>query len=71
MERVTYGDILGYEELLSLKSQGMDYEAISFSGMMPSGRSVGFFAVTAQGKSAHIHPMLTKIISNLKPLPNH
>lgn len=71
MEKVTYGDIVGYEELLSLRSEGVDYEALSFSGMMPSGRSVAFFAVTAQGKSEHIHPMLTKIISNLKPLPNN
>ncbi|TCK03638.1 hypothetical protein [Marinobacterium mangrovicola] len=68
MEKVTYGDIIGYEEILSLSAGGKDYDARSFSGRMPSGRSVGFFAVTAQGQSEHILPMLTKIISNLKPL---
>lgn len=68
MEKVTYGDISGYEEILSLTSGGQDYEARSFSGRMPSGRAVGFFTVTAKGQSEHILPVLTKIISNLRPL---
>ena len=55
MEKVTYGDIVGYEELLSLRSEGVDYEALSFAGMMPSGRSVAFFCCYRSGK-VRTHP---------------
>ncbi len=69
MVKATYGDIVGYEEILSLDSEGQTFEARSFTGIFPSGRPVSFFAVTAEGQIDHIQPMLTKIITNLTPLP--
>ncbi|MFV0478354.1 MAG: hypothetical protein ACK5ME_11030 [Parahaliea sp.] len=68
MARATYGDISGYEEVLDLSSEGASFEARSFSGMLPSGRPVSFFAVSAKGQLEHVQPMLRRIIRNIKPL---
>ena len=69
MKKARYGDIVGYEEMLALDAQGQAFEALSFTGMLPSGRPITFFTVTAKGQLEHIHPMLNKIVSNLKYIP--
>jgi len=69
MKKVSYGDIIGYEEVLALEAQGQVFEALSFTGMFPSGRPITFFTVTAKGQLEHINPMLNKILSNLKYIP--
>jgi len=70
MQQVQYGDIVGYEEVLTLDADGKAFEALSFTGMLPSGRPITFFTVTSKGQLNHIRPMLYKIVSNLKYLPN-
>lgn len=68
MHKVSYGDIVGYEEILSMQSQGQTFAIKSFMGMLPSGLPISFFLATGEGQLSHIEPMIKKIMSHTTQL---
>ncbi|SIS40751.1 hypothetical protein [Neptunomonas antarctica] len=68
MHKVSYGDIVGYEEIISMKTQGQTFAIKSFMGMLPSGLPISFFLATGDGQLSHIEPMIEKIMSHTSQL---
>jgi len=68
MRKVSYGNIVGYEEIIQVNNDGHTFEAKSFMGIFPSGHPISFFLVTGEGQLSHIEPMIKKIFSNTAKL---
>ena len=68
LRAVSYDSLAGYEEQLSVVSEGKGYQLHSFFGRMPSGHPVTVLTMTGEDQLAHIKPMVDKIIRHVKPL---